>query len=885
MGILIVIIFIFIIISYSGSNNNYHSKTNSSNEYDSKANSNKYDTKVTSTGYINSKEVIYNGVESLEGNLNVNKVIVSDSVTSIRPFAFATCRNLKEIKIPSSVISIGNSAFAGCSSLKEIKIPNSITSIGEYAFAGCSSLREVKIPSSVTSIGKFLFKNCNDICIYCSKGSYAEKYAKLNEIPYTYNRKDANSQYIKNTNENSSKETNSEKLTNKNYEEENKIEFLSAQGIDIIKKIINSAYERFDIMDRNSFNYSMRADIFDKKLNRANGNKKLYAESLERNILYYFNLIEDINKYIVNCIKTKRFPSTSSEWQSKFTQLQNENKFTDVNKARNKERLDIYKSFNDIDKLISELEWDYTYFYINSWLLEYSIGVVSKNNDFVRPLFKELPNAVIKEFEKCCHIKTSIFLKSIKVILNENKQDLKPNNSKTFKEFYSSKTADQLKNDVDEVYYSKLKELNLKDASFGINGSKEFLGAIELALFDKNIKSYIDKGIENVFTRDWGALDFSNYMDEIVEKYSEITMDEWNESYIYFEKNHSWLDKHPCASQEIVMKRFEFLKERNQNIANNEDKKICYSPVFYSLKKIDERQKLQSLFSSEVTDSIFNDLLNLPEHVYGDFTFEEIIIGYYMTEKICDNYVPFGLFLALTISSKNYIKYENLESKSLEFKIHSFNNHINSSSDFFKYFNSVDIEDKLAFYINYLAIKSNNIDAYISQKCIENCINFNKFNIMDKYIEDSLNYYKFDNEYKRFCSREDFLEFKELIDLFETEFIKRNLRFNKIDINENEYMIEYTTQINITFEMQFSEKFSGIIFDTISVCSLYDKRTNFCNQKIIRTWRPDDFYEWFGYHDNYAFCGFGNGEIVIHDIKRYLSILNNNIISQIKYYF
>ena len=240
--------------------------------------------------------------------------------------------------------------------------------------------------------------------------------------------------------------------------------------------------------------------------------------------------------------------------------LKNKNQFTNVDKARNKDRLDVYKSFDDIDKLIPELEFDYIYFYINSLLLAQSIMEVSKNNDFVRPLFKEFPDAIIKRFEKCCQIKTSRFLKCIKDLF-ENKNNLEVNSSKTFREFYTSKTAAQLKNDLDEVYYSKLRQLNLKDASFGYNGCKEFLGAIELALFEKQLKPYIEQGIENVFTRDWGPFDFSEFMDEVVEKYSSITIDEWNESYIYFEKNHSWLAEHPCASQEVAEKRFEFLRE------------------------------------------------------------------------------------------------------------------------------------------------------------------------------------------------------------------------------------------------------------------------------------------------------------------------------------
>ena len=151
MGLLIVIILIFIIINYIGSNNNSDYKTNTSNKYDSGVTSNKYnpkvnnkksDSQITSTYYIDSGKAIYNGTVSFEGNLDIKEVIVSGSVTSIRPFAFATCRNLKKVEIRSLVTSIGNSAFAGCSNLKEIKIPNSIRTIGEYAFAGCSSLDE-----------------------------------------------------------------------------------------------------------------------------------------------------------------------------------------------------------------------------------------------------------------------------------------------------------------------------------------------------------------------------------------------------------------------------------------------------------------------------------------------------------------------------------------------------------------------------------------------------------------------------------------------------------------------------------------------------------------------------------------------------------------------
>ena len=82
----------------------------------------------------------------------------------------------------------------GCTSLKSVTIPNSVTSIGYYAFADCTSLKSVNIPDSVTSIGDYAFHvgavgqeyPIPGLTIYCEQGSYAETYAKANNIPVVY---------------------------------------------------------------------------------------------------------------------------------------------------------------------------------------------------------------------------------------------------------------------------------------------------------------------------------------------------------------------------------------------------------------------------------------------------------------------------------------------------------------------------------------------------------------------------------------------------------------------------------------------------------------------------------------------------------------------------
>ena len=73
---------------------------------------------------------------------------------------FAGQINLKKVTIGNTVTTIENGTFDGCSALKSVSIPNSVTSIGEYAFDECSALESVSIPNSVTSIGEYAFYRC-----------------------------------------------------------------------------------------------------------------------------------------------------------------------------------------------------------------------------------------------------------------------------------------------------------------------------------------------------------------------------------------------------------------------------------------------------------------------------------------------------------------------------------------------------------------------------------------------------------------------------------------------------------------------------------------------------------------------------------------------------
>ena len=125
------------------------------------------------------------------GCRNLKSIDIADSVTSVGERAFEYCFSLTDVVLSQKIKSINPVIFGSCRELKKLTLPKAVTSVGIAAFADCKKLETIYIPGTLTKIGdrgkydaNHAFIDCPALTIHAPAGSYAEQYAKENNIPF-----------------------------------------------------------------------------------------------------------------------------------------------------------------------------------------------------------------------------------------------------------------------------------------------------------------------------------------------------------------------------------------------------------------------------------------------------------------------------------------------------------------------------------------------------------------------------------------------------------------------------------------------------------------------------------------------------------------------------
>ena len=130
----------------------------------------------------------WNGYTQPTGNLIIPETVEYEgntyTVVSIDQMAFYQCYDITSVEFPNTIVSIQESAFYK-TGLTSVVIPDSVTIIKAWAFSHCTDLLSLIIGASVSTIETGAFKDCTNLqTIYCNTPTLPEYANAYNNTYY-----------------------------------------------------------------------------------------------------------------------------------------------------------------------------------------------------------------------------------------------------------------------------------------------------------------------------------------------------------------------------------------------------------------------------------------------------------------------------------------------------------------------------------------------------------------------------------------------------------------------------------------------------------------------------------------------------------------------------
>ncbi len=136
---------------------------------------------------INLPNAISFGRDTFVKCVKLTEFNFNENIQYIPKSMFWGCKKLEKVTLGKKTETIGDNAFQNCDALISFTIPDSVTTIGEGVFDGCYNLKNIIIPASVKKIGANTFNEYHkDLVLSVKQNSYAENFAKENNLKYKY---------------------------------------------------------------------------------------------------------------------------------------------------------------------------------------------------------------------------------------------------------------------------------------------------------------------------------------------------------------------------------------------------------------------------------------------------------------------------------------------------------------------------------------------------------------------------------------------------------------------------------------------------------------------------------------------------------------------------